>query len=99
MIKGDVFFALCLARLLEDKCESFNGPYGKVYLDAWRQSYTKKLGADASCVDIAKFAQSHDADQMDGLQKPVKGKTFEIYFEHVVRHSLVVSRAPSPAKL
>ena len=29
------------------KCDSFNGPYGKVYLDAWRQSYTKKLGADA----------------------------------------------------
>jgi len=78
LIKGDVFFALCLARLLEDKCESFNGPYGKVYLDAWRQSYTKKLGADASCVDIAKFAQSHSADQMEGLQKPVKGKTFEI---------------------
>ena len=76
--KGDVFFALCLARLLEDKCESFNGPYGKVYLDAWRQSYTKKLGADASCVDIAKFAQSHSADQMEGLQKPVKGKTFSL---------------------
>ena len=78
LIKGDVFFALCLARLLEDKCDSFNGPYGKVYLDAWRQSYNKKLGADASCVDIAKFAQSHSADQMEGLQKPVKGKTFEI---------------------
>ena len=47
-------------------------------MDAWRQSYTKKLGADASCVDIAKFAQSHSADQMEGLQKPVRGKLQEI---------------------
>ena len=78
LIKGDVFFALSLARLLENKCDSFNGPFGKMYLDAWRKSYTRQLGPDATCVDIAKFAQSHNADQMDGLQKPVKGKLFEI---------------------
>ena len=36
LIKGDVFFALCLARLLENKCDAFNGPFGAMYLDAWR---------------------------------------------------------------
>ena len=49
-----------------------------MYLDAWRKSFTQKLGPDASCVDIAKFAQSHSADQMEGLQKPVRGKLQEI---------------------
>ena len=78
MIKGDVFFALCLARLLENKCDTFNGPFGTMYLDAWRKSFTQKLGPEASCVDIAKFAQSHSADQMEGLQKPVRGKLQEI---------------------
>ena len=78
LIKGDVFFALCLARLLENKCGTFNGPFGAMYLDAWRKSYTQKLGPDATCEDIAKFAQSHSTDQMEGLQKPVKGKLFEI---------------------
>jgi len=81
LIKGDVFFALSMARLLENKCDTFNGPFGKMYLDAWRKSYTRELGPDATCVDIAKFAQSHNADQMDGLQKPVKGKLFEIMEE------------------
>ena len=78
LIKGDVFFALCLARLLENKCDTFNGPFGTMYLDAWRKSFTQKLGPEASCVDIAKFAQSHSADQMEGLQKPVRGKLQEI---------------------
>ena len=72
LIKGDVFFALCLARLLENKCGTFNGPFGLMYLDAWRKSYTNKLGSDATCEDIAKFAQSHSTDQIEGLQKPVR---------------------------
>ena len=78
IIKGDLFFALCLARLLENKEEAFNGFFGSKYLDAWRMSYTKALGPDASFQDIAKFVQSHDASQMEGLQKPVFGKLFEI---------------------
>ena len=78
LIKGDVFFALSLARLLENKCDSFKGPFGQMYLEAWRKSFTNKLTPDASCEDIAKFAQSHDGNQLEGLQKPVKGKLFEI---------------------
>ena len=49
-----------------------------MYLEAWRKSFTNKLTPDASCEDIAKFAQSHDGNQLEGLQKPVKGKLFEI---------------------
>ena len=78
IIKGDLFFALSLARLLEDKCQSFNGFFGQIYLDAWRKTYTKQLSPDATCEEIAKFVQSHDVDQFEGLQKPIKGKVFEI---------------------
>jgi len=78
LIKGDLLFALCLARLLENKEEAFNDYFGSKYLDAWRMSYTKQLGADASLEDISKFAQSYNTEQLDGLQKPVKGKLFEI---------------------
>lgn len=78
LIKGDLLFALCLARLLENKEQAFEGFFGSKYLDAWRMSYTKQLGPDATFEDIAKFVQSYDADQLDGLQKPVQGKLFEI---------------------
>ena len=78
LIKGDLLFALCLARLLENKEAAFEDYFGSKYLDAWRMSYTKQLGPEASFEDIAKFAQSYSVDQLDGLQKPVKGKFFEI---------------------
>ena len=78
LIKGDLLFALCLARLLENKEEAFNDYFGSKYLDAWRMSYTKQLGANATFEDISKFAQSYSTEQLDGLQKPVKGKLFEI---------------------
>lgn len=78
LIKGDLLFALSLARLLENKEEAFDGYFGSKYLDAWRMSYTKQLGSDASVEDISKFVQSYKSDQLDGLQKPVKGKLFEI---------------------
>ena len=41
-------------------------------------SYNKQLGPEATFEDIAKFAQSYSSDQLEGLQKPVKGKFFEI---------------------
>ena len=78
LIKGDLLFALCLARLLENKEEAFKDYFGSKYLDAWRMSYTKQLGSDSTFDDISKFAQSYSTDQLDGLQKPVKGKLFEI---------------------
>ena len=78
IIKGDLLFALCLARLLENKEDAFEGFIGSKYLDAWRMSYTKQLGPEASFEDIAKFAQSYDKEQLVGLQKPVQGKLFEI---------------------
>ncbi|WP_262588999.1 hypothetical protein [Candidatus Pelagibacter communis] len=78
IIKGDLLFALCLARLLENKEETFEGFFGSKYLDAWRMSYTKQLGSDATFEDIAKFVQSYDKEQLVGLQKPVQGKLFEI---------------------
>ena len=78
IIKGDLLFALCLARLLENKEEAFEGFFGSKYLDAWRMSYTKKLGPDATFEEIAKFAQSYDKEQLAGLQKPIQGKLFEI---------------------
>ena len=79
LIKGDLFFALSLARLLENKCDSFNGFNGQMILTAWRKSYPSALGENASCEQIAKFVQSYSPDQLEGLQKPVKGKLFEIY--------------------
>ena len=69
-----MFFALSLARLLENKCDSFNGFNGQMILMAWRKSYPKALGENASCEQIAKFVQSYSPDQLEGLQKPVKGK-------------------------
>ena len=78
LIKGDLLFALCLARLLENKEEAFNDYFGSKYLDAWRMSYTKQLGTEATFEDISRFAQSYSTEQLDGLQKPVKGKLFEI---------------------
>ena len=48
-------------------------------LMAWRKSYPSALGESASCEQIAKFVQSYSPDQLEGLQKPVKGKLFEIY--------------------
>ena len=79
LIKGDLFFAVLLANLLENKCESFKGFNELLYLEAWRKAYNRQLGPDATCVDIAKFVQSHNQDQMKGLQEPVKGKLFELY--------------------
>ena len=79
LIKGDLFFALALARLLENKCESFNGFNGQMILMAWRKAYPKSLGENASCEEIAKFVQSYSPEQLEGLQKPVKGKLFEVY--------------------
>ena len=78
LIKGDLLFALCLARLLENKEAAFDDYFGSKYLDAWRMSYTKQLGPEATFEDIAKFAQSYSSDQLEGLQKPIKGKFFEI---------------------
>ena len=78
IIKGDLFFAIAGARLLQSKTESFNGPFGQMWLDAWRKSYTQELGSESTFEEISKFAQSHSAEQMPALLKPVQGKFFEI---------------------
>ena len=71
-LKGDLFFALALARLLENKCESLTDLTDKMILMAWRkliQNLQEKMHRE----EIAKFVQSYSPEQLED-QKPVKGK-------------------------
>ena len=77
-IKGEIFFASCMAFLLENKTNSFNGPLSEMWLEAWRMSFTNKLNSNASIDEIAELAQSYNTDQLPGVQNLIQSKFYEI---------------------
>lgn len=77
-IKGEFFFAGSLAYLMMGKFENLNGPFGKMYLDAWRKSFPTQLGDDASPEQIRDLANSYDADGLEKVLQNVNSKFFEI---------------------
>ena len=81
-IKGEFFFAASMAYLLDGKTQSFDGPISQMWLDAWRMSYTNKLGPDASIEDIKNLAQQYQPEQMPGVENLVQSKFYEILEEN-----------------
>tara|TARA_B100001250_G_scaffold296352_1_gene257887 strand:- start:308 stop:1933 length:1626 start_codon:yes stop_codon:yes gene_type:complete len=77
-IKGEFFFAGSLAYLLMGKFENLNGPFGKIYLDAWRKAFPTQLGDDATPEQIRDLANSYDADSLERVLQNVNSKFFEI---------------------
>tara|TARA_B100001123_G_scaffold395468_1_gene477049 strand:- start:67 stop:1689 length:1623 start_codon:yes stop_codon:yes gene_type:complete len=77
-IKGEIFFAGSMAYLLEGKNEKLNGPLSEMWLDAWRMSYTDKLGSEATVDQIREIAESYSNDQMPYVENLVQSKFYEI---------------------
>jgi len=77
-IKGEIFFAGSMAYLLEGKNEKLNGPLSEMWLDAWRLSYTDKLGSEATVDQIKEMAESYSNDQMPYVENLVQSKFYEI---------------------
>ncbi len=77
-IKGEIFFAGSMAYLLEGKNEKLSGPLSEMWLDAWRMSYTDKLGSEATVDQIKEIAESYSNDQMPYVENLVQSKFYEI---------------------
>ena len=60
------------------KFENLNGPFGKIYLDAWKQAFPTQLGADATSEQIKDLANSYDAEGLEKVLINVNSKFFEI---------------------
>jgi len=81
-IRGDAFTVLCTAQLLDKNYSALEGPLGKKFIEAVRQSFPTKIKSDASLDDIRDHLMSYDSDQLRGLiDKNIKGKLFEIMVE------------------
>ena len=77
-IKGEFFFAGSLAYTMMGKFENLNGPFGKIYLDAWKQAFPTQLGSDATPEQIKDLANSYDAEGLEKVLINVNSKFFEI---------------------
>ena len=60
------------------KFENLNGPFGKIYLDAWRKAFPTQLGDDATLERIRDLANSYDAEGLEKALINVNSKFFEI---------------------
>ena len=80
-IKGEIFFAGSMAYLLEGKNEKLSGPLSETWLDAWRMSYTDKLGPEATVDQIKEIAESYSNDQMPYVENLVQSKFYEMKFK------------------
>ena len=60
------------------KFENLNGPFGKIYLDAWRKAFPTQLGDDANPEQIRDLANSYDGDSLERVLQNVNSKFFEI---------------------
>ncbi len=77
-IKGEYFFAGSLAYVMMGKFDNLNGPFGKMYLDAWRMVNPTKLGDDATQEQIRDLANSYSAEELDNVKNNINSKFFEI---------------------
>lgn len=77
-IKGEIFFAASMAYLLEGKTKNFDGPISKMWLEAWRMSFTNKLSPNSSIEEIRDLAESYNSEQMAGVENLVQSKFYEI---------------------
>jgi hypothetical protein len=77
-LKGEFFFAGSLAYLLQGKFNELNGPFAKLYLEAWKLSLPNKLPPDASPEDIKSIAESYNAEELFRVQNNVNSKFFEV---------------------
>ena len=77
-IKGEIFFAGSMAYLLDGKSSNLKGPLSEMWLDAWRMSYTDKLGSEAAVDQIREMAESYSTEQMPYVENLVQSKFYEI---------------------
>jgi len=77
-IKGEIFFAGSMAYLLDGKSSNLQGPLSEMWLDAWRMSYTDKLGSEATVDQIREMAESYSTEQMPYVENLVQSKFYEI---------------------
>ena len=77
-IKGEIFFAGSMAYLLDGKNSNLQGPLSEMWLDAWRMSYTDKLGSEATVDQIREMAESYSTEQMPYVENLVQSKFYEI---------------------
>ena len=77
-IKGEYFFAGSLAYLMMGKFEYLNGPFGRIYLDAWRKAFPTQLGDEASPEQIKDLINSYDTESLDKVLQNINSKFFEI---------------------
>jgi hypothetical protein len=81
-IRGDAFSVLCTAHLLDKNYDALEGPLGKKFIEAVRQSFPKQLSPEASMDNIREHLLSYDDDQLRGLiEKNIKGKFFEVMYK------------------
>tara|TARA_B100001057_G_C22804440_1_gene932774 strand:- start:129 stop:1754 length:1626 start_codon:yes stop_codon:yes gene_type:complete len=77
-IKGEFFFAGSLAYLMSGKFDYLSGPFGKIYIDAWKKAFPSQLGDEATHDQIRDLANSYDAESLDKVLQNVNSKFFEI---------------------
>ena len=67
-----------MAYLLDGKSSNLQGPLSEMWLDAWRMSYTDKLGSNATIDQIREMAESYSTEQMPYVENLVQSKFYEI---------------------
>ena len=77
-IKGEIFLAGSLAYLLQGNQQGLEGPFGQLWLQAWRDAFSNKLSANADTDEIRRLALSYDADELQRVQQNVTSKFYEI---------------------
>ena len=77
-IRGEIFLLGCMTYLLEGKKEALDGPFGQIWLEAWRKSFPSQLSDTASFTEISDLANSYDRDELVLIKQNVRSKFYEV---------------------
>jgi len=77
-IKGEIFLAGSLAYLLQGNHHGLEGPFGQLWLQAWREAFPSKLASNADSEEIRTMALNYEADELQRVQQNVTSKFYEI---------------------
>lgn len=81
-IRGDLFHVTALAYLLQNKEAAFNGPFGKLWLEAVKFSHPNQLGENATFQDVTEHLSSYEPEQYPKVLQNIKAKFFELAETH-----------------